>query len=158
MFESFRRRRIPTGEAEIDTVVKGSGPPILLIHGYPQTKAIWHKVAPALAERSTVVAIDLRGYGASSRPPAGDDHAGYSKRRMAGDLIAVMGSLGFDRFSVAGHDRGGRVAYRMALDHPERYPLVSGPQSNKRLKLAPAAVKERPAAYGADRKGRRLLG
>lgn len=120
MFEGFRRLRIPTGEAEIDTVVKGSGPPVLLIHGYPQTKAIWHKIAPALAERFTVVATDLRGYGASSRPPAGDDHAGYSKRRMAADLLAVMRSLGFDRFSVAGHDRGGRVAYRLALDHPER--------------------------------------
>jgi haloacetate dehalogenase len=120
MFDGFRRLRIPTGEAEIDTVAKGSGPPVLLIHGYPQTKAIWHKIAPALAERFTVVVTDLRGYGASSRPPAGDDHAGYSKRRMAADLVTVMRSLGFDRFSVAGHDRGGRVAYRMALDHPER--------------------------------------
>lgn len=120
MFEGFRGLRIPTGEADIDAVVKGDGPPVLLIHGYPQTKAIWHKIAPALAARFTVVAVDLRGYGASSRPPAGDDHAGYSKRRMAADLVTVMRSLGFDRFSVAGHDRGGRVAYRLALDHPER--------------------------------------
>ena len=120
LFEGFERLRVKTGEAEIDTVKKGGGPPLLLVHGYPQTKAMWHKIAPGLAERFTVVATDSRGYGASSRPPAGDDHAGYSKRRMAGDLVEVMGSLGFERFAVAGHDRGGRVAYRMALDHPER--------------------------------------
>jgi haloacetate dehalogenase len=120
MFEGFEHVRITTKEAEIDTVTKGNGPPLLLVHGYPQTKAMWHKVAPGLAERFTVVATDLRGYGASSRPPAGDDHAGYSKRRMAADLIEVMAALGFHRFAVAGHDRGGRVAYRMALDHPER--------------------------------------
>jgi haloacetate dehalogenase len=120
MFEGFKHLRVVTKEAEIDTVMKGGGPPLLLIHGYPQTKAIWHKIAPGLAERFTVVATDLRGYGASSRPPAGDDHAGYSKRRMAADLVEVMTTLGFPRFSVAGHDRGGRVAYRMALDHPER--------------------------------------
>ena len=120
MFEGFERLRITTSEAEIETVKKGDGPPLLLVHGYPQTKAMWHKIAPGLAERFTVVATDSRGYGASSRPPAGDDHAGYSKRRMAGDLVEVMRSLGFERFAVAGHDRGGRVAYRMALDHPER--------------------------------------
>jgi haloacetate dehalogenase len=120
MFEGFKHVRITTKEAEIDTVTKGSGPPLLLVHGYPQTKAMWHKIAPGLAERFTVVATDSRGYGASSRPPAGDDHTGYSKRRMAVDLIEVMAALGFDRFAVAGHDRGGRVAYRMALDHPRR--------------------------------------
>ena len=120
MFEGFERMRIKTKEAEIETVKKGSGPPLLLVHGYPQTKAMWHKIAPGLAERFTVVATDSRGYGASSRPPAGDDHAGYSKRRMAGDLVEVMASLGFERYAVAGHDRGGRVAYRMALDHPQR--------------------------------------
>ena len=110
MFEGFERLRIKTKEAEIETVKKGSGPPLLLVHGYPQTKAMWHKIAPGLAERFTVVAADSRGYGASSRPPAGDDHAGYSKRRMAGDLVEVMATLGFERFAVAGHDRGGRVA------------------------------------------------
>ena len=120
MFEGFEHLRVPTTEAEIAAVKKGSGPPLLLIHGYPQTKAMWHKIAPALAERFTVVATDLRGYGASSRPPAGDDHTAYSKRRMAADLVEAMKVLGFDRFAVAGHDRGGRVAYRMALDHPER--------------------------------------
>jgi haloacetate dehalogenase len=120
MFEGFERRRIGTDEAEIEIVKKGDGPPLLLVHGYPQTKAMWHKIAPGLAERFTVVAADSRGYGASSRPPAGDDHVGYSKRRMAADLVQVMAALGFERFAVAGHDRGGRVAYRMALDHPAR--------------------------------------
>ena len=120
MFEGFEHIRVKTKEAEIETVKKGSGPPLLLVHGYPQTKAMWHKIAPDLAERFTVVAADSRGYGSSSRPPGGDDHAGYSKRRMAGDLVEVMASLGFERFAVAGHDRGGRVAYRMALDHPQR--------------------------------------
>jgi haloacetate dehalogenase len=120
MFEGFKHLRIVTSEAEIDTVTKGNGPPLLLIHGYPQTKAMWHKIAPGLAERFTVVATDTRGYGASSRPPSDDGHLVYSKRRMAVDMVEVMATLGFERFSVAGHDRGGRVAYRLALDHPER--------------------------------------
>jgi haloacetate dehalogenase len=120
MFEGFKHLRVPTTETEIDTLIDGSGPPLLLLHGYPQTKAIWHKIAGELARRFTVVATDLRGYGASGRPPAGDDHGGYSKRRMAADQVEVMESLGFRAFGVAGHDRGGRVAYRMALDWPER--------------------------------------
>ena len=120
MFEGFERLRVKTEEAEIEAVKKGGGPPLLLVHGYPQTKAMWHKIAPGLAERFTVVATDSRGYGASSRPPSDQNHAAYSKRRMAADLVEVMASLGFERFFVAGHDRGGRVAYRMALDHPAR--------------------------------------
>lgn len=120
MFEGFERRRVTVSEAEIDLVIGGSGPPLLLLHGYPQTRACWHKVAPGLAERFTVVAPDLRGYGASSKPPAGTDHAGYSKRTMARDQIEVMAALGFPTFRLAGHDRGGRVAYRLALDHPRR--------------------------------------
>jgi haloacetate dehalogenase len=120
MFEGFERLRVKTEEAEIEAVKKGGGPPLLLVHGYPQTKAMWHKIAPGLAERFTVVATDSRGYGASSRPPSDQNHAAYSKRRMAADLVKVMASLGFERFFVAGHDRGGRVAYRMALDHPAR--------------------------------------
>ena len=119
MFEGFKHQRVATTETEIDTLVAGSGPPLLLLHGYPQSKAIWHRVAPDLARRFTVVVTDLRGYGASGRPPAGDDHVGYSKRRMAADQVEVMESLGFRAFGVAGHDRGGRVAYRMALDRPE---------------------------------------
>jgi len=120
MFEGFKPLRLRTKEAEIDVRVGGQGPPLLLLHGYPQTKAIWREVAPALAPHFTVVAADLRGYGQSSRPPAGPDHAGYSKRTMALDQVEVMDALGFRRFAVAGHDRGGRVAYRMALDHPAR--------------------------------------
>jgi haloacetate dehalogenase len=96
----------------------GSGPPLLLLHGYPQTHVMWHRVAPALVDRFTVVCTDLRGYGESDKPSGGDDHAGYSKRTMAQDQLAVMRALGFNRFAVVAHDRGARVALRMALDHP----------------------------------------
>jgi len=118
MFEGFAERRIRTTHAEIHLRLGGDGPPVLLLHGYPQTSAMWHRVAPALAARFTVVAADLRGYGASSKPPSGPDHAAYSKRAMAADMVEVMAALGFPAFAVAGHDRGGRVGYRMALDHP----------------------------------------
>ncbi|MBV8600039.1 MAG: alpha/beta hydrolase [Candidatus Eremiobacteraeota bacterium] len=120
MFEGFARKRLPgTDGVEINAVVGGSGPPLLLLHGYPQTHAMWHKVAPALAGHFTVVAADLRGYGDSSKPPSDPSHLVYSKRSTANDLVAAMDSLGFKRFRVAGHDRGGRVAHRMALDHPD---------------------------------------
>lgn len=102
----------------MNLVIGGSGPPVLLLHGYPQTHAMWHAVAPVLARDLTVVAADLRGYGDSSKPESGEDHAGYSKRAMAEDQVEVMAALGFDSFAVVGHDRGGRVAHRMALDHP----------------------------------------
>lgn len=101
-------------------MVGGDGPPLLLLHGYPQTHVIWHKVAPLLAGGFTVVAPDLRGYGASGKPPSGDNAAAYAKRVMAQDQVEAMAALGFDRFHLAGHDRGGRVAYRLALDHPDR--------------------------------------
>ena len=97
----------------------GEGEPLLLLHGHPETYLMWHKVAGDLAHRFTVVMCDLRGYGDSDKPEGLPDHSTYSKRIMAEDCIAVMGKLGFDRFSVMGHDRGARVAYRMALDHPE---------------------------------------
>ena len=116
-FPGFEQRRIVTGEADINCVVGGGGPPLLLLHGYPQTHVMWRKVAPRLAERFTVVATDLRGYGDSSKPQSDDSHAAYSKRAMANDQVAVMGALGFERFFVTGHDRGARVAHRMALDH-----------------------------------------
>ena len=119
MLKDFEPLRIATEGAEINLVKGGDGPPLLLLHGYPQTLAMWHKVMPGLAERFTVVASDLRGYGDSSKPPGGDDHAGYAKRAMALDQVEVMRALGFERFFVAGHDRGGRVAHRMALDHAD---------------------------------------
>lgn len=120
MFEGFRRERIAVGEIEINLVLGGSGPPLLLLHGYPQTHLIWRKVAPQLAEHFTVVATDLRGYGDSSKPAGLADHSNYSKRAMADDQVAVMQALGFERFSLCGHDRGGRVGHRLAVDHPER--------------------------------------
>ncbi len=120
MFEGFELSTIDTGEAAIRVRHAGSGPPLLLLHGHPQTHAMWHKIAQRLARDFTVVAADLRGYGDSSKPSTTPDHAPYSKRAMARDQIAVMGQLGFEHFFVAGHDRGGRCGYRMALDHPER--------------------------------------
>ena len=118
-FDGFRRFRIATAGAEINGVVGGSGPPVLLLQGWPQTHLEWRHVAPLLAQRFTVVATDLRGYGDSSKPPGGASHAGYSKRAMAQDQVEVMRQLGFERFAVVGHDRGGRVACRMALDHAQ---------------------------------------
>ncbi len=120
MFEGFTEQRIATGGAEIHAVVGGDGPPLALLHGYPQTHVMWHRVAPRLAEAFTVVAPDLRGYGRSSKPPGGEGSANYAKRAMARDIVEVMAALGHDRFLLAGHDRGGRVAYRLALDHPDR--------------------------------------
>jgi len=120
LFDDFSRADIPTTGATIACVRGGSGPPLLLLHGYPQTHVMWHKVAPLLVDRFTIVATDLRGYGDSSKPPGGTDHAAYSKRAMAQDQVEVMSHLGFETFAVAGHDRGGRVAHRMALDHPGR--------------------------------------
>jgi haloacetate dehalogenase len=120
MFEGFERRRVRVGEVEINVRVGGNGRPLLLLHGYPQTHVMWHRVAPALARHFTVIVADLRGYGDSSKPPDGIGHASYSKRVMASDQAQVMSALGFGNFMVAGHDRGGRVAERMALDYPER--------------------------------------
>ena len=120
LFDGFDHRLMETSGAAINLVTAGSGPPLLLLHGYPQSHVMWHAVAPRLAEDFTVVVADLRGYGDSAKPPGGDDHAGYAKRTLARDQVEVMERLGFPRFAVAGHDRGARVAYRMALDHPER--------------------------------------
>jgi haloacetate dehalogenase len=119
MFEGFTLETFEVGEVMIRARVGGDGPPLLLLHGNPQTHVMWHKVAPTLAEHFTVVAPDLRGYGMSSKPPSTPDHAAYSKRTMANDQLGIMGQLGHERFFVAGHDRGGRVGYRLALDHPE---------------------------------------
>ncbi len=120
MFEGFESRRVATSGADIHLRIGGDGPPLALLHGYPQTHVIWHRVAPALAERFTVVCPDLRGYGDSSKPPGGGDHSTYAKRAMAVDVVEVMEALGFLRFAAAGHDRGARVLHRLALDHPQR--------------------------------------
>jgi haloacetate dehalogenase len=125
MFEGFTHKRIATSGAEIAFVQGGKGPPLLLVHGYPQNHTIWHKVAPRLAERFTLVIPDLRGYGASSKPASDADHMPYSKRAMALDLVEVMKTQGFERFDIAGHDRGARVTYRLTLDNPDRVRRVA---------------------------------
>jgi haloacetate dehalogenase len=117
-YDDFEATDVETPRGVVHTRAGGSGPPLLLLHGWPQTHLMWHAVAPSLAERFTVVAADLPGYGASFKPIASDDHAAHSKRALAADLVAAMGALGHAAFAVAGHDRGGRVGYRMALDHP----------------------------------------
>ena len=119
LFEGFDLRFVETAEATIRARVGGAGPPLLLLHGHPQTHVMWHAVARRLARDFTVVAADLRGYGGSSRPAATADHEPHSKRAMARDMAEVMRRLGFGRFAVVGHDRGGRVAYRLALDHAQ---------------------------------------
>jgi haloacetate dehalogenase len=118
--EELEAAVIDTQQARIYVRHGGSGPPLLLLHGFPQTHVMWREVAPLLTRDFTVVCADLRGYGQSSCPPSDVDHRPYSKRSMAQDMVDTMGELGFGRFHVAGHDRGGRVAYRAALDHPER--------------------------------------
>ena len=119
MFEGFTTTRLEADGAAIHLRRGGKGPPLLLLHGYPQTHVMWHKLAPALAERFTVICPDLRGYGDSAKPPSGADHFAYSKRAMAADQVAVMKQLGFPRFQVVGHDRGARVTHRLCLDHPD---------------------------------------
>jgi haloacetate dehalogenase len=125
MFEGFAEHALETDRGVVFARVGGSGPALLLLHGYPQTHLMWHAAAVKLAERFTVVATDLAGYGTSFRPPPAPDHAPHSKRALAADQVRAMVALGHERFAVAGHDRGGRVAYRMALDHPERVDAVA---------------------------------
>jgi len=120
LFPGFRSIDLPGADGVmIHGVTGGSGPPLLLLHGYPQTHAIWHRVIPRLARKFTIVATDLRGYGDSGKPPTDPNHAPYSKRAMAGDQVAVMRALGHESFFLCGHDRGGRVAHRLAMDHPD---------------------------------------
>jgi haloacetate dehalogenase len=119
MFDGFALEQVDVGEAVLRVRRGGSGPPVLLLHGHPRTHATWHRVAPLLVGDLTVVCPDLRGYGGSSKPPSTPDHEPYSKRAMARDCLALMRRLGHDRFAVVGHDRGGYVAFRLALDHPE---------------------------------------
>jgi haloacetate dehalogenase len=120
VFDQFEERALPAANSTIFARVGGEGPPLLLLHGFPETHLMWREVAPRLALECTTVCVDLPGQGASGCPPSDAAHMPYSKRAMARQLVEAMGSLGFDRFAVAGHDRGGRVAYRMALDHPEK--------------------------------------
>src|SRR6266508_314090 len=120
MFAGFTTEQIETPETTINLVRGGRGDPILLFHGYPQTHVCWHRVAPILAEQFTVVCPDLRGFGDSAKPPSDSEHLAYSKRVMAQDQVEVMQSLGLNKFAVIGHDRGARVAHRMALDHAEK--------------------------------------
>ncbi|NEP17194.1 MAG: alpha/beta hydrolase [Leptolyngbya sp. SIO4C1] len=120
MFEGFKQHRLRVREATINAVMGGSGPALLLLHGYPQTYVMWHRLVPQLAQHFTVVCTDLRGYGDSSKPASTADHAVYSKRATAQDQVEAMAALGFETFMAAGHDRGGRVLHRLLLDHPGR--------------------------------------
>lgn len=120
LMTGFRYERVKTTGAEINVAIGGSGPPLLLIHGNPLTHVSWHRVAPLLIQHFTVVTPDLRGYGDSSKPDGGEDHSAYSFRAMGQDNAELMSHFGFNRFQVAGHDRGARVAFRMALDFPDR--------------------------------------
>jgi haloacetate dehalogenase len=124
-FDGFEDRTIAVPEGEVFVRIKGDGPPLLLIHGYPQTSAMWHRVAPRLAEDYSVICADLRGYGRSSKPESTPDHAPYSKRAMGRDLLAAMDALGHRRFLIGSHDRGARVAHRLAADHPDRVAALS---------------------------------
>jgi haloacetate dehalogenase len=119
MFENFEARTLAVNGQNIAYVKAGRGEPVLLLHGFPQTKAMWARIAPELAKRYTVVCADLRGYGHSSKPPCAPDASNYTFREMAADQVALMKALGFENFHLIGHDRGGRTAHRMALDHPQ---------------------------------------
>lgn len=121
----FAEARHAVGEADYYVATRGEGPPVLLLHGFPETHVCWHQVAPGLAGDHAVVAPDLRGYGASRAPAGGLQGEGFSKREMARELVDLMSTLGHDRFAIVGHDRGARVAYRLALDHPERVTHVA---------------------------------
>jgi haloacetate dehalogenase len=124
-FPGFRAEKVKTSGAEIYVLKAGSGPPVLLLHGAPQTHISWRLVAPELAKTHTVILPDLRGYGDSSKPPDGERHANYAKRAMALDQVEVMRHYGFEKFPVVGHDRGGRVAHRLALDHADRVTRIA---------------------------------
>ena len=135
LFPGFERRRIRASGATINLVRGGDGPPVLLLHGYPESHVMWHKVAPRLARHYTVVCPDLRGYGDSSKPRGLPDHSNYSKRAMAQDMAEVMEALGFSRFHVAGHDRGARVGHRLARDHGERVATLTVMDISPTLKM-----------------------
>ncbi len=135
MFKNFDNRKFRTSGATINAVCGGEGPPVLLLHGYPETHAMWHEVAPALARDYTVVCPDLRGYGDSSKPKGLPDHSNYSKRAMAKDMVEVMRALGHERFHLVGHDRGGRVAHRLARDHSSKVKTLTVLDISPTLKM-----------------------
>src|SRR3984957_13824770 len=142
-FSRFSQQRIETTRASINLVTGGSGPPLLLLHGYPQTHVMWRKVAPRLAEHFTVVVPDLRGYGESSKPPAGADFTAYSKRALAQDQVEMMAALGFDKFAVAGHDRRAGCCSTIPTRSPARHRSTSYRRS---IVSKPSTKKRRPAA------------
>jgi haloacetate dehalogenase len=147
LFPGFIKRKVRTSGATINLVTAGEGPPVLLLHGYPQTHAIWHKVAPQLARDYTVVCADLRGYGDSSKPKGIPGHANYSKRAMALDMVEVMEALGFLKFHVVGHDRGGRVGHRMARDHGRRVQTLTVLDISPTLKMYQSTTMQFAKAY-----------
>jgi haloacetate dehalogenase len=147
LFRGFVRRRIRTSGATINLAMGGEGPPVLMLHGYPQTHAMWHKVAPELARDYTVVCADLRGYGDSSKPRGLPDHSNYSKRAMALDMVEVMESLGYLAFHVVGHDRGARVAHRLARDHGRRVRSLSVLDISPTLKMYQSTTQQFARAY-----------
>jgi len=147
MFRNFQKKKVRTREATINLVTGGTGPAVLLLHGYPETHAMWHKVAPQLARDYTVVCADLRGYGDSSKPKGLPDHSNYSKRAMAKDMVEVMSALGHRRFHVVGHDRGARVAHRLARDHGNRVRTLTVLDISPTLKMYESTDKAFATAY-----------
>lgn len=147
MFEGFEHTTITTTGATINLVKGGKGSPVLLLHGYPQMHVMWHKIAPQLAKDFFLVMPDLRGYGDSSKPPDGENHSGYCKRSTAQDQVEVMEQLGFKQFAVVGHDRGGRVAHRMALDHADRVTKLATLDIVPTHKLYNDVTKEMASVY-----------
>src|SRR3712207_4161730 len=140
LFPGFESHWIDTDAGRIFARSRGEGPPVLFLHGFPQTHVCFHRIAPALAETHTVVCMDLRGYGWSSAPPGDPAHITYSKREMGRDVVAVMEALGHVRFALVGHDRGGRVGYRLALDQPGRIERLGLDRQSTRLNFSHANI------------------
>ncbi|NES84716.1 MAG: alpha/beta hydrolase [Moorea sp. SIO2B7] len=147
MFTNFEKKVIDTGKARINLVKGGKCFPVLLLHGYPQTHFMWHKIAPRLAEDFTVIATDLRGYGDSSKPKGKVDHSNYSKRVVAQDQVEIMSQLGYEEFYLVGHDRGARVAHRLTLDHPKRVKKLAVLDIAPTYKMYTTTDKEFASAY-----------
>jgi haloacetate dehalogenase len=147
LFPGFANRKLRTSGATINVTFGGNGSPVLLLHGYPQTHAMWHKVAPQLARDYTVVCADLRGYGDSSKPRGLPGHANYAKRAMARDMVEAMEALGFPRFHVVGHDRGGRVGHRLARDHGRRVATLTVLDISPTLKMYQSTTLQFARAY-----------